>query len=103
NLNRLGTLTPDPNGLGLCVGSSSVNDSSCNGLAQFAPCTALSGAYTDPNAVSNFACIPAGVFCDPQLGCSDRLVAQDLSEERSWQFSQEFRLASHFDGPLNFS
>ncbi len=44
-----------------------------------------------------------GDFCDPQLGCSDRLVAEDLSEEHSWQFNQEFRLASHFSGPLNFS
>jgi len=44
-----------------------------------------------------------GYFCDPQLGCSSRLVAQDLSEERSWQLSQEFRLASNFSGPLNFS
>jgi outer membrane receptor protein involved in Fe transport len=44
-----------------------------------------------------------GYFCDPQLGCSSRLVAQDLSEARSWQLSQEFRLASNFSGPLNFS
>ena len=44
-----------------------------------------------------------GVFCDPQLGCSDRLVVQDLSTEHSWQFSQEFRLASNFTGPFNFS
>jgi len=44
-----------------------------------------------------------GVFCDPQLGCSNKLVAQDLSTEHSWQFSQEFRLASNFSGPLNFS
>jgi len=46
---------------------------------------------------------PSGYFCDPQLGCSNRLVAEDLSEERSWQFNQEFRLASHMTGPLNFS
>jgi outer membrane receptor protein involved in Fe transport len=46
---------------------------------------------------------PEGVFCDPQLGCSDRLVAQDLSTEHAWQASQEFRIASHFEGPLNFS
>ena len=46
---------------------------------------------------------PDGYFCDPQLGCSNRLVAEDLSEEHSWQLSQEFRLASHFSGPLNFS
>ncbi len=44
-----------------------------------------------------------GVFCDPQLGCSDRLVVQDLSTERAWQLSQEFRLASNFEGPFNFS
>jgi iron complex outermembrane receptor protein len=44
-----------------------------------------------------------GYFCDPQLGCSDRLVVQDLAEEHSWQFSQEFRLASDFKGPFNFS
>jgi len=44
-----------------------------------------------------------GVFCDPQLGCSDRLVVQDLATEKSWQLSQEFRFASNFNGPLNFS
>jgi len=44
-----------------------------------------------------------GVFCDPQLGCSGGLVAADLSTARSWQANQEFRLTSHFDGPLNFS
>ncbi len=48
-------------------------------------------------------CYTDGVFCDPQLGCSDRLVAQDLSDEHAWQLSQEFRLASNFSGPLNFS
>jgi len=44
-----------------------------------------------------------GYFCDPQLGCSNRLVAQDLSDERAWQLTQEFRLASNFTGPFNFS
>ncbi len=46
---------------------------------------------------------PDGTFCDPQLGCSDRLVAEDLVTEHSWQANQEFRLASHFSGPFNFS
>jgi len=52
------------------------------------------------------ACVggtPTGSFCDPQLGCSTRLVAQDVSDEHAWQFSQEFRFASSFVGPLNFS
>jgi iron complex outermembrane receptor protein len=44
-----------------------------------------------------------GVFCDPQLGCSDRLLLVDLSTEESSQFSQELRLASDFEGPFNFS
>ena len=44
-----------------------------------------------------------GVFCDPQLGCMNRLVAQDLSDEHAWQLSQEIRLTSNFSGPLNFS
>jgi len=55
---------------------------------------------SDPNFPRTSA---TGVFCDPQLGCSDRLVAEDLSEEHAWQISQEFRLASNFNGPFNFS
>jgi len=44
-----------------------------------------------------------GSVCDPQVGCSTRLVSQDLSDEHAWQLSQEFRLASNFSGPFNFS
>jgi len=44
-----------------------------------------------------------GIYCDPQLGCSSSMVAEDLSQERAWQFSQEVRLASNFKGPFNFS
>ena len=47
--------------------------------------------------------VPTAYFCDPQLGCSNRMVAQDLVSQRSWQLNQEFRLTSHFSGPLNFS
>ena len=47
--------------------------------------------------------LPGGVFTDPQLGPSDTLVAQDLSQAESEQFNQEFRLASNFDGAFNFS
>jgi len=46
---------------------------------------------------------PGGVYCDPQVGCSDKMVGLDLSQQRSWQFSQEIRLSSKFAGPLNFS
>jgi outer membrane receptor protein involved in Fe transport len=44
-----------------------------------------------------------GEFCDPQLGCSSRLVGEDVSQEHAYQFSQELRLASNFGGPLNFA
>ncbi len=44
-----------------------------------------------------------GVFCDNQIGCTDRPVAVDLSRSKSRQWSQEFRVQSSFDGPLNFS
>jgi iron complex outermembrane receptor protein len=82
-------IQPDPNGLGICG-----SDNGCGGAAVGATCTASS---------ANYGCGADGVFCDPQLGCSDRLVAQDLSDEHAWQLSQEFRLASNFSGPLNFS
>ena len=45
---------------------------------------------------------PGGIYCDYQLGCSDRMVSADLSRSRNRQWSQEFRLQSSFDGPLNF-
>ncbi|HEX6859578.1 MAG TPA: TonB-dependent receptor [Caulobacteraceae bacterium] len=44
-----------------------------------------------------------GFFCDPQIGCADRLVGIDVSTARSRHFSQEFRVGSNFDGPFNFS
>ncbi len=55
---------------------------------------------SNPNSLGNQQ---TGYFCDPQLGCSTRLVAQDISREHAWQLSQEFRLASSFKGPFNFS
>jgi len=55
------------------------------------------------NCSNPSAAVPTGYFCDPQLGCSNRLVAEDLVEEHSWQFNQEFRLSSNLNGPLNFS
>jgi len=90
NRNDLQVLTPDPNGLHMCIQDSA--DTCTGGVLPGTPCT-----------TSEPRCVPAGVFCDPQLGCSDRLVAEDLNDEHAWQLSQEFRLASKFSGPLNFS
>ena len=46
---------------------------------------------------------PGGVFCDPQLGCSDTMAGFDISQATAEQFSQELRLQSDFEGPFNFS
>src|SRR6185312_17527106 len=83
----------DPN-QGICITDS--GGGSCAGKAIYDSCS--------PAGAGNAGdCIAYGTFCDPQLGCSDRLVAQDLNDEHSWQLSQEFRLASNFSGPFNFS
>ena len=60
---------------------------------------ALRGMYKG----GHFNVTPGGVFTDPQLGPSPSLLGQDLSEVKSDQFNQEFRLASNFDAPFNFS
>ena len=46
---------------------------------------------------------PGGIFCDPQLGCSDRMLSADLSRSRNEQWSQELRLQSSFAGRVNFN
>ena len=63
----------------------------------------LFGADNGPGTVNQPNVAPGGIFCDPQLGCSSKMVGADVSQERAWQFSQEIRLASHFSGPFNFS
>jgi outer membrane receptor protein involved in Fe transport len=71
----------------------------------------LPGAWVDVNNLSQYeqSLIDKGIlrtdgaFCDPQLGCSDRMVAVDVATAKSRQFNQEFRLSSDFDGPFNFS
>ena len=63
----------------------------------------VGGNYCDTSNPLLLPPVQSGYFCDPQLGCSNRLVAQDLVEEHAWQLNQEFRLASNFTGPFNFS
>ena len=63
----------------------------------------LFGANNGPGTANQPNIAPGGIFCDPQLGCSSKMVGADVSQERAWQFSQEIRLASHFSGPFNFS
>lgn len=46
---------------------------------------------------------PGGIFCDPQVGCSNTMAGFDISRADAQQFAQEFRLSSSFAGALNFS
>ncbi len=91
------SVSPDPSGIGHCFSDAGLGGDAggCTGLPLGAKCT--------PSSPSDDQCQRDAVFCDPQLGCANRLVAQDLSDEHSWQLSQEFRLTSNFIGPLNFS
>jgi len=63
----------------------------------------VDGAITRTGCVdfTNFA--PGGVFNDPQIGPSNTIAGVDISSARSTQFSQELRLESSFEGPINFS
>lgn len=47
--------------------------------------------------------MPGGVYDDPQLGPSDRLLIQDVSQQVARQFNQELRFTSDFTGPMNFN
>jgi outer membrane receptor protein involved in Fe transport len=97
NAHQKDLVSPDPSGIGHCtaVAFGDHGVGTCQGLQ--------SGELCTPNSLTDGNCRPDAIFCDPQLGCSSRLVAEDLSEEHAWQLSQEFRLSSNFSGPFNFS
>jgi len=46
---------------------------------------------------------PGGFFTDPQVGTTNLFTTLDVSSGNSEQWSQEVRLQSNFDGPLNFN
>src|SRR3546814_12385510 len=57
----------------------------------------------EPLPIDQTYAAPGGIFCDPQLGCSDRILSMDLSRSRNRQWSQDFRLQSDFDGQFNLT
>jgi iron complex outermembrane recepter protein len=81
------------------IGGSGVDEPDCSSVGTFAD-----GYYTDlsPRPEGTPLGTP-GVLCDPQLGCSDTLLIQDLSRAESTQFNQEIRLVSSFASDINFS
>jgi len=64
-----------------------------------------SGWATDNNPSNDYyaALAPGGQFCDPQLGCSKSMVGYDIAEAKGTQFTEELRVQSDFDGPVNFA
>lgn len=67
-----------------------------------------------PNPVNAFAAVPGyaaiyaslfpgGVVSDPQVGNQNRFTTFDISGGESQNFTQELRLSSNFDGPINFN
>jgi outer membrane receptor protein involved in Fe transport len=62
--------------------------------------------YNRITPVANFNATPltpGGFFTDPQLGRLNQLATFDISSSDTEQFSQEIRLQSNFDGPVNFN
>lgn len=57
-----------------------------------------SNGVLDPSPIA-----PGGIYNDPQLGASNRLMIVDLSKSDNRQWYQEFRLQSNTDGMFNFS
>jgi outer membrane receptor protein involved in Fe transport len=56
-----------------------------------------------PVPFNNTPFTPSGFFNDPQVGNTNKFTTIDVSSGRSEQFSQELRLQSAFDGPINFN
>lgn len=46
---------------------------------------------------------PGGIYTDPQMGPSDRMMSIDLSQSDNSQFYQEIRLQSDYDGIFNYN
>ncbi len=81
--------------------------------------TPTAGFNTTPNPVNAFgaalaaaglnyntlygALFPGGVVNDGQNGKQNRFTTSDISSSKSKQWTQELRLQSSFDGPINFN
>jgi len=62
----------------------------------------LFNAVRRPNAWTE-GITPGGVFHDPQLGDSKKLLGMDMVRSKSEQYYQEIRLQSDFNGRINFN
>jgi outer membrane receptor protein involved in Fe transport len=77
---------------------------------RYAP-TSTFNVVPNPNALVAFpgyaaiyaGLFPGGVVNDPQNGASNRFRTSDISSAFTEQFTQEFRVSTDFEGPVNFS
>ena len=61
------------------------------------PLATATGPLTIPRVTGG------NVFNDPQVGSANSLAGLEIGDQRSHTMSQEIRLQSNFDGPLNFN
>ncbi|MDQ0466999.1 outer membrane receptor protein involved in Fe transport [Caulobacter ginsengisoli] len=79
--------------------ASAVQAGVCASLLQARNCPAGAGVYNGIYA----GLFPGGVVNDPQVGAQNRFTTFDISSADTKQFTQELRLQSDFDGPINFN
>ena len=72
-----------------------------NTVPIFADSSTFESRFPNPDFFKPLS--PGGVFCDPQLGCSNSMAGFDIAQAKGEQFTSELRLQSSFDGPINFS
>lgn len=72
-----------------------------NSNAVFNDSAGLYQTRTRPNPTDGIS--PGGIFVDPQLGPSNRIIGIDMVDSDSKQWYQEMRIQSSFNSPLNFN
>lgn len=104
------------------IALSNYSENSLFTQADYNRVTPINTFNTTPGACNNFAggcgtvgvpaltyaglygsVFPGGNVADPQVGVSNKFTTFDISSANVEQFSQELRLASNFDGPVNFN
>ena len=75
---------------------------------RYTPSTNFNTTPNPVNAIGPYDAIyallfPGGFVDDPQNGNRNRFTTSDISSAFTEQFTQEFRVSTDFDGPVNFS
>lgn len=68
-----------------------------------APIFADTSGTTAPNGQVTNGPTPGGMYKDPQLGSSNRMLSMDMSTSKNHQFFQEVRLQSNNEGRFNYA